>query len=99
MLGFAGWGRVAPVANTIGRRGRYGHLHANVPVALPHVGPYLLLDAGKIAAAGVAVGVDRPPALAAEELIDGHAGPFAEDIPQRDVHAAERMFNTGPLRQ
>src|SRR5262249_49859630 len=47
------------------------------------------LDVLEVAAGGVAVGVDGLAAFAAEELIHGHAGPLAEDVPQGHVHAAD----------
>src|SRR5205814_6668891 len=73
-----------------GEAGR-GGLHANVAEALRHAAPRAVLERGEVGAAGVVVTVGAAPHLAAEQLIEGHPGALALDVPQRDVHAAHRV--------
>ena len=59
--------------------------------ALLHAAAGVLLDLGEAGAAGVVVAVGAVPHLAAEQLIERHAGALALDVPQRDVDAAHRV--------
>ena len=54
-------------------------------------------DFCKFGAAGVGVGVGGFAALAAGELIDGHAGLAALDVPQRLVDAADGVVEHGAV--
>jgi hypothetical protein len=72
-------------------------LHADVPVPLLHEPPRIRLDVLKRLAARVGVRVDGRAALASEQLIHRHPSPLAEDVPQRHVHAAERIAQHGPV--
>ena len=78
------------VFRTEGRRGfRHHRLAANVAIALLQ---QLLERIGKLfecPAAGRPVGVHRSAALASQQLVDGQAGPFPQDVPQSRVDPAE----------
>ena len=49
----------------------------------------LVLERRQLRGAGVGVERDRLADLAAEQLVDGHAGPLAEDVPEGAVDAAQ----------
>ena len=66
-------------------------LAAHVPVVLLHVPLDVLRHFLGRCAVGVDVRVRRLPALSAEELVHGHARPFPLDVPQRHVHAGDRV--------
>ena len=66
-------------------------LAAHVPVVLGHVPQDVLRHFLGRCAVGVDVRVRRLPALSAEELVHGHARPFPLDVPQRHVHAGDRV--------
>src|SRR5262249_45974045 len=67
------------------------NLGANITVALLQKSARGLFDLLKVRSAGVAIGIDRLPALTAQELIDRKTGTLAEDVPQSHVDAAERI--------
>ena len=50
----------------------------------------------EVAARGVGVQRRRLAALAAEQLVDGHARPLALDVPQRLVDAGQRVVQHRP---
>lgn len=62
-----------------------------MPVALFHKRADGIFDFLEVAAARVVVRVDRAASLAAEQLIQRQPGSFAQDIPQRNVDAADRV--------
>ena len=75
-----------------------GHVHLapHVAVALVHEPPSRVLDLFEIAARSVRIQRRSLAALTTEQLIDGHARPLALDIPQRLVHAGERVVEHRP---
>ena len=75
------------VARVAGRR----HLHAHVAEAPLHAGARVLFDLGEAVAARVVVAVGAVTHLAAEQLIERHAGALALDVPERHVDAAHRV--------
>ena len=83
-------GGTGGVFRTYGGRGvRHHRLAANVPIALLQ---QLLERIGKLfegPATGRLVGVDRTAAFASQQLVDGQAGPFPQDVPQSRVDPAE----------
>src|SRR5262245_32338951 len=83
-------------ARAISRLPWHADLHANVPVALRLVAPDALFDRFQRVAAGVAIGIDGPAALAAENLVERQAGPLAEDVPQGHIDAAQSVVEHGP---
>src|SRR5207245_1628168 len=79
--------------------GKAGHcdLGANVAKALFHEAPSGLLDLLEIPAAGMAVRIDGIPAFAAKQLVNRHPGPFAENVPQSHVDAAQGIAEHRPV--
>jgi len=79
------------------RRTVSAQLDADVPKTTLDV----LLDAGferrQVFAAGVAVTIHGKTAFAAKQLIDGHAGAFAFDVPKRLVKPAQGVVQDGPI--
>src|SRR5919202_2093611 len=73
------------------RVARHGDLAADVAIALLDEAPGLVFHLGEVAPVRMRVQRRRFAALAAHELIDGHAGPFALDVPQRLVDAGQRV--------
>ena len=83
--------RLARAAGAVGRQPGHRGLHADVPVAEGHALARAVFDFLEVASVGVVVARGAEAALAAEQLVDGHAGPLALDVPERDVHAAHRV--------
>lgn len=57
----------------------------------------VLADLGQVAAIDVAVHRHALPALAAEQLVQGHVGHFAFDVPQGHVHTGDRIVLDGAI--
>src|SRR5262249_52744261 len=78
-----------PRGEAVGGQPRDTDLDADVPPALVHQLPGLPGDVLERRAAGVAVGVHGPAALAAPELVDRQPRPLAGDVPQGHVRPAD----------
>ncbi len=76
----------APAAIT--GHARDAHLHAHITEALRHVTLGRLHHVGVIGAIGVRVGIGGLAALAAGQLVHGHSGLAAFDVPEGLVDAA-----------
>ena len=68
---------------------RQAHLHAHIAKSLRHQLPCVVNDLFEVGATGVRVGIGGFAALAASQLVDGHAGLAALDVPQSLVDAAD----------
>jgi len=66
-------------------------LDADVPEPSLHRPPDALFDLRERAPAAMCVAIDREPALAAHQLVDGHVRPLALDVPQGLVEPAQRV--------
>src|ERR1035437_9543685 len=64
-------------------------LTADVTETLFHVPTDLVLEFRQVAPGRVHIDTSRTAALAAEQLVHGHAGPLALDVPERLVHAGD----------
>src|SRR5207249_3939063 len=67
------------------------HLDAHMAEALFDLRAHAVFDLLEVRATGVAIAIDGEPALPAQQLINGHAGALAFDVPQRHVQSAERI--------
>ena len=65
--------------------------------ALLHRSPGIFFHLGKTAAARVKITVRAVTHLAAEQLIERHAGAFGFDVPEGDVDAAHRIEQHRPI--
>jgi len=79
--------RRAARRGTIGRHAGHGDLAADVVVPALHEAARVLFDFLKVAAGGMRVQRCGHAALAAEQLVDGHARALALDVPERLVDA------------
>ena len=64
---------------------RNGHLHAHVTVPLRHPVANRILQLGQFATSGVGIEGHCRTHSAAPELVQRHAGPLAEDVPEGSV--------------
>ncbi|ABA53425.1 hypothetical protein BURPS1710b_A0511 [Burkholderia pseudomallei 1710b] len=94
---FGGLVRARRLADAVHlRQPRHARLHADRAVARGDV-PVRGVDR-LVVIAPVRVAIDHQPfaALAAEQLIDGHAGELALDVPERHVDRGDRRHRHGP---
>jgi len=84
-------------AGTIGRHAGDADLDTDVAETLGHVLADAVDNFGDFGAAGVAVAVGGLAELAAEELIDGHAGLAAFDVPEGLVDAGDGVVQHGAV--
>ena len=80
---------------------RDGHLDTNMAVALRHGLAGILLDLLEIAPLNVCIDRRGKSTLSAQQLINGHVGPLAFDVPECHVHAAhcvEQHRAVAPVR-
>src|SRR5205823_3140152 len=89
-------GRCGATRSVAGVTGRCD-LHAHVAEALLHRSPGIFFHLGKTAAARVKITVRAVTHLAAEQLIERHAGAFGFDVPEGDVDAAHRIEQHRPI--
>src|SRR5262249_47559526 len=73
------------------------NLDTPVPVALLPPLARVVLDLLEARAGGMRVEIYRKPALTPEQLVDGHNGALALDVPKRLVHAAEGVVQDRPV--
>src|SRR3954468_21047487 len=76
-------------ARAVRRLARHANLHTNMPITLRLIPFHAFFDRLQRRSAGMAVGIDRFPALAAEELIRRQAGSLAKNVPEGHIDAAE----------
>ena len=90
-------GSLAGVLRAVAGQAGQAHLDADVAEALGHVFFGVFDDVGIVGSAGVAVGVGSFAALAAGELIDGHVGLAAFDVPEGLVDAGDGVVEDGAV--
>ena len=71
-------------------------LGPDVLIPLRHELPHPLLDLLQSRAVSMAVYRGALTALPAQELVHGQSGELAQDVPQRHVHAGERVVHDRP---
>ena len=87
------------IADAVAGEAGHGELHAHVAIAGGHGLAHLVLQFRQFARAGVRVQRHGGAHLAAQQLVDGHAGALAHDVPERAVDARERVVQRHALRK
>ena len=87
----------SPAARSVGLEPGRGHLHPDVVVPGLGEGADAVLDLTALAAVGVDVDRCGVPRLPAPQVVHGHSGQLALDVPQRLVDAAERVVEDGAV--
>lgn len=72
-------------------------LNADMAVALFHEALHVVHHLADVAARGVGIAVHGEARLAAEQLINGHSGAFAFDVPERLIESAEGVVENGTV--
>ena len=78
-------------ACAVGRQPGNRHLHPDMAVAFGHRLAGVVLDLLEVAASNVGIHRRGEAAFSAQQLIDGHVGSLALDVPERHVHTAHRV--------
>src|SRR5207253_3115661 len=71
--------------------------NADMTVAALLLGLGVAHDIGNRGATDMYIGIDGVSTFAAEKLVDRHVGPFAKDVPQGHIDAAEGVAEHGAV--